>query len=157
MRLTIVRATAVLLAALTAAACGSPRAARPVTTRATAPAAGQNGPAAFITRARQVTAQWERSAAARAWQTGLVLLDASDLTQIPRDQGFSSQQEKDAFGSGHFRLAPDRDTRCPDNHRDRTGRCRAAFTSEPALSHSFKPMPHQATVARPAMRRSRSL
>ena len=77
----------------------------PVTTRATVPAAGQNGSAAFIARARQVTAQWERSAAARAWRTGLVLLDTSDLTPIPRDQGFSSQREKDAFGSGHFRLA----------------------------------------------------
>jgi hypothetical protein len=64
---------------------------------ATPSAEGQNGPAAFITRARQVTALWERSAAARTWRTGLVLLDASDLTPEPRDQGFSSQREKDAF------------------------------------------------------------
>jgi hypothetical protein len=33
------------------------------------------------------------------------LLDASDLTPIPPGAGFSSQQEKDAFGSGHFKLA----------------------------------------------------
>jgi hypothetical protein len=105
MRLTIVRAATLLLAALAVTACGSQRAVPRVTTHATPPAAGQNGPAAFITRARQVTAQWERSAAARAWRTGLVLLDPSDLTPIPRDQGFSSQGEKDAFGSGHFRLA----------------------------------------------------
>ena len=105
MRLTISRAAAVLTAAVAVAACGSQPAAPPVTSHAASPAAGQNGPAAFITRARQVTAQWERSAAARAWRTGLVLLDGSDLTPIPRDQGFSSQREKDAFGSGHFRLA----------------------------------------------------
>jgi hypothetical protein len=105
MRLAISRAAAVFVAAAAVAACGSQRAAPPVTTQATPPAAGQNGPAAFITRARQVTAQWERSAAVRGWRTGLVLLDASDLTPIPRDQGFSSQREKDAFGSGHFRLA----------------------------------------------------
>jgi len=105
MRLAISRTAAVLVAALAVAACGSQRAAPPVTTHAMPPAAGQNGPAAFITRARQVTALWERSAAARAWQAGLVLLDASDLTPVPRDQGFSSQRAKDAFGSGHFRLA----------------------------------------------------
>jgi len=105
MRLAISRTAAVLVAALAVAACGSQRAAPSVTTHAMPPAAGQNGPAAFITRARQVTALWERSAAARAWQAGLVLLDASDLTPVPRDQGFSSQRAKDAFGSGHFRLA----------------------------------------------------
>jgi len=105
MRLTISRTAAVLTAALAMAACGSQRAAPPITSHAASPTAGHNGPAAFVTRARQVTAQWERSAAARAWRTGLVLLDASDLTPIPRDQGFSSQREKDAFGSGHFRLA----------------------------------------------------
>ena len=105
MRLGISRAAAVLVAALAVAACGSQRAAPPVTAHATPPAQGQNGPAAFITRARQVTAVWERSAAARAWRAGLVLPDASDLTPVPRDQGFSSQRAKDAFGSGHFRLA----------------------------------------------------
>ena len=105
MRPDISRTAAVLVAALAVAACGSQRAAPPVTTHPVPPAASQNGPAAFITRARQVTALWERSAAARAWQAGLVLLDASDLTPVPRDQGFSSQRAKDAFGSGHFRLA----------------------------------------------------
>ena len=104
MRLAISRGAAVLAAAVAVAACGSQRAAPPVTTHAP-PAAGQHGPAAFVARARQVTAQWERSAAARAWRTGLVLLDASDLTPVPRDQGFGSQRQKDAFGSGHFRLA----------------------------------------------------
>ena len=105
MRLAISRGAAVLAAAVAVAACGSQRAAPPVTTHATPPAAGQDGPAAFVARARQVTARWERSAAARAWRTGLVLLDASDLTPVPRDQGFGSQRQKDAFGSGHFRLA----------------------------------------------------
>jgi len=32
-------------------------------------------------------------------------MDASDLTPVPSNAGFSSQQEKDAFGSGHFKLA----------------------------------------------------
>jgi hypothetical protein len=105
MRLTISRAAAVLVAALAVAACGSQRAAPPVTTHATRPAAGQSGPAAFVTRARQATAQWDRSRAARVWRTGLVLMDASDLTPLPSNAGFSSQREKDAFASGHFRLA----------------------------------------------------
>ena len=105
MRLTFSRAAVVAVAALAVAACGSQRAAPPAVSQATPATAGQNGPAAFVARARQVTAQWDRSAAARVWRTGLVLLDASDLTPIPRDQGFSSQRQKDAFGSGHFRLA----------------------------------------------------
>ncbi len=105
MRLAISRGAAVLAALVAVVACGSQRAAPPVTTHATTPAAGQDGPAAFVARAQQVTDQWERSAAARAWRTGLVLLDASDLTPIPRDQGFGSQRQKDAFGSGHFSLA----------------------------------------------------
>ena len=104
MRLRISRTAAVLVAALAAAACGSQRAVPPVT-RVTPPAAGQNGPAAFVARAREVSAQWDRSQAARAWRTGLVLMDASDLTPVPNSAGFSSQREKDAFGSGHFRLA----------------------------------------------------
>jgi hypothetical protein len=32
-------------------------------------------------------------------------MDASDLTPVPSGAGFSSQQEKDAFGSGRFTLA----------------------------------------------------
>ena len=104
MRLTISRGAAVLGAALAVAACGSQRAAPPVTSHA-APAGGQNGPAAFAARARQVTAQWDQSAAARAWRAGLVLLDASDLTPVPFGAGFGSQRQKDAFGSGHFRLS----------------------------------------------------
>ena len=105
MRLILSRAAVVAVAALAVAACGSQRAAPPAAGRATAPAAGQKGPAAFVARARQVTAQWDRSAAARIWRTGLVLMDASDLTPVPSGAGFSSQQEKDAFGSGHFKLA----------------------------------------------------
>jgi hypothetical protein len=105
MRLTTSRTVAVLVTALTVAACGSQRAAPPVTTHATPSAESQDGPAAFVTRARQVTAQWDRSQAARVWRTGLVLMDPSDLTAVPSNAGFSSQREKDAFGSGHFRLA----------------------------------------------------
>jgi hypothetical protein len=105
MRLAFSRAAVVAVAALAVAACGSQRAARPAASQATPPTAGQNGPAAFVARARQVTAQWDRSAAARIWRTGLVLMDASDLTPVPSNAGFSSQQEKDAFGSGHFKLA----------------------------------------------------
>jgi hypothetical protein len=105
MRLTISRTAALLVAVLTIAGCVSQGAATYVTPAATPPATGQNGPAAFVIRARQVTAQWDRSAAARAWRTGLVVMDASDLTPVPDNAGFSSQRQKDAFGSGHFRLA----------------------------------------------------
>ena len=105
MRLTFSRAAVVAVAALAVAACGSQRAAPLAVSQATPATAGQNGPAAFVARARQVTAQWDRSTAARIWRTGLVLMDASDLTPVPSNAGFSSQQEKDAFGSGHFKLA----------------------------------------------------
>src|SRR6516225_6576011 len=105
MRLTFSRAAVVAVAALSVVACGSQRVAPPVPSQAMPPTAGQNGPAAFVARARQVTAQWDRSAAARSWRTGLVLMDESDLTPVPSNAGFSSQREKDAFGSGHFRLA----------------------------------------------------
>lgn len=105
MRPAISRTAVLLVAVLAVAACGSQRAAQPGTAGTASQAAGQNGPAAFVSRARQVTAQWDRSAAARAWRTGLVLMSASDLTTMPRNAGFSSGGEKDAFGSGHFRLA----------------------------------------------------
>jgi len=105
MRLAFSCAAAVAVAALAVAACGSQHATPPAGSQTTPPAAGRNGPAAFVARARQVTAQWDRSAAARVWRTGLVLLDASDLTPVPPGAGFRSQQEKDAFGSGHFKLA----------------------------------------------------
>ena len=106
MRLTFPCAAAVVaVAALAVAACGSQHATPPAGSQTTPPAAGRNGPAAVVARARQVTAQWDRSAAARVWRTGLVLLDASDLTPVPPGAGFRSQQEKDAFGSGHFKLA----------------------------------------------------
>jgi len=105
MRLTFSSVTAVLLAVFTVAGCGASSAGPASNNRTAPPAADQNGPATFTGRARQVTAQWQRSAAARVWQTGLVLLHASDLTPIPRDQGFGSQRQKDAFGAGHFKLA----------------------------------------------------
>jgi hypothetical protein len=72
---------------------------------AASPAGGQNGPPAFVATARQVSAQWDRSPAARAWRTGLVLVNASDLTPIPHDTGFPSGHDKFAFESGRFRLA----------------------------------------------------
>ena len=65
----------------------------------------EDGPAAFADRARQVTAQWDRSEAARLWRTGLVLMEVSDLTPVPSGAGFSSQRQKDAYWSGHFQLA----------------------------------------------------
>ncbi|MFZ0162003.1 MAG: hypothetical protein WAL12_00315 [Trebonia sp.] len=104
MRFIISRTAVFLVAALAVAACGSQLAAPPVTPHVTPSTAGQNGPAAFVARAQQVTAQWDRSDAARAWRTGLVLMDASDLTPVP-SKGFSSGREKLAFMSGHFRLA----------------------------------------------------
>jgi hypothetical protein len=105
MRPIISRNAAFLVTALAVAACGSQRAAPPVTTQVTSPIAGQNGPAAFVTRARLVTARWGRSQAARVWRTGLVLMNASDLTSVPYNAGFSSGREKLAFMSGRFRLA----------------------------------------------------
>ena len=104
MRFIISRTAVFLVAALAVAACGSQLAAPPVTFHVTPSTAGQNGPAAFVARARQVTAQWDRSHAARAWRAGLVLMDASDLTPVP-SKGFSTGREKLAFMSGHFRLA----------------------------------------------------
>jgi hypothetical protein len=104
MRFIISRTAVFLVAALAAAACGSQLAAPPVTPHVTPSTAGQSGPAAFVARARQVTAQWDRSRAARAWRAGLVLMDASDLTPVP-SKGFSTGPEKLAFMSGHFRLA----------------------------------------------------
>ena len=90
MRLAIWRTAAVVVvAALAVAGCGSQRAAPSATTHATRPVAGQDGPAVFVARARQVTAQWDRSRAARLWRAGLVLLDLSDLTPVPSNAGFS--------------------------------------------------------------------
>jgi hypothetical protein len=106
MRVAIWRAAAVAaVAALAVAGCGSQRAAPPAATHATPPVAGQDGSAVFVARARQGTAQRDRSRAARLWRVGLVLPDPPDLSPVPPGAGFSSQREKDAFGSGHFRLA----------------------------------------------------
>ena len=104
MRFIISRTAVFLVAALAVAACGSQLAAPPATPHVTPSTAGQNGPAAFVARARQVTAQWDRSPAAHAWRAGFVLMDASDLTPVP-SKGFSTGREKLAFMSGHFRLA----------------------------------------------------
>ena len=104
MRISLSRCAVVAVAVVAVAACGSGHLTPPGTGRATS-AAGQHGPAAFVARARQVTAEWDRSPGARLWRTGLVLLDAADLTPLPSGAGFGSQQEKDAFGSGHFTLA----------------------------------------------------
>jgi hypothetical protein len=98
---TVSRGIVLVLLALALAACGS---------RPSAGNAGQSGTesansATFTARARQVMAQWQVSAAARAWRTGLVLLGPGELTSIPRDAGFANQHQKDAFGSGRFRLA----------------------------------------------------
>lgn len=90
-------AAAVAVAVLALTACGSPG--------TTASGTGQDGPAAFVARARQVTSQWDGSVAARLWRTGLVLMDPSELIPPSSGAGFASGDEKDAFESGHFNLA----------------------------------------------------
>jgi hypothetical protein len=70
------------------------------TARAGAPASGSS----FAAQARLVTRRWDSSAVARAWHTGLVLIDGEQLVQIPANAGFDSQRQKDMFSSGHFRL-----------------------------------------------------
>lgn len=120
MRPNISRTASVLTAAatlVTLAACGTQPAAiagaggsapavASQNSQASSQASSQAGPpATFETRARQVTAQWDRSPAAPAWRTGLILLAPSELVPIPRNEGFASQEQKDAFGAGHFTLA----------------------------------------------------
>lgn len=112
MRIGFSRATTVAVAALAVTAtavtaCGSQGAAAadPGQTGTAPPAASQDGSAAFIARARQVTSEWTGSAAARLWRTGLVLLDPSELIPPPSGAGFASGEAKDAFNSGHFKLA----------------------------------------------------
>jgi hypothetical protein len=105
MRLIGSRTAALLIAVLAVAACAGQRATPPVTSHVAPPSAAQDGPASFVSRARQVTAQWDRSRAARAWRDGLVLMDPSELTSIPPNAAFSSERQKDAFSSGHFELA----------------------------------------------------
>ena len=60
--------------------------------------------AAFDARARHVVARWDGSPLARAWQSGLVLIDPSELTAIPANSGFTSQHQKDALAAGRFIL-----------------------------------------------------
>jgi hypothetical protein len=96
-----VRGAAFLALALALAACGSQH---------LAGSAGQGttesaNSVTFTARARQVVAQWQASPAARAWRTGLVLLGPDELTSMPGNAGFANQRQKDAFGSGRFRLA----------------------------------------------------
>jgi hypothetical protein len=97
----IVRGVLSLALALALAACGSQQSAG--NTRQGGTQSGNS--ATFTARARQVVAQWQVSPAARAWRTGLVLLGPGELTSIPRDAGFASMHQKDAFGAGRFRLA----------------------------------------------------
>ncbi len=64
-------------------------------------------PASFTRQARLVVDRWDRSATARVWDTGLVLVGASSggrFTQIPEGAGFGSGPQKAMFFSGHFRL-----------------------------------------------------
>ena len=86
---------------LALAACGS----QPSTGNAGQGTTESASSATFTARARQVVAQWKVSPAGRAWRTGLVLLGPGELTPIPRDAGFASQHQKEAFGAGRFRLA----------------------------------------------------
>jgi hypothetical protein len=97
----VVRGGLVLALALGLAACGSQQPASNTRPSATESAVSP----AFTARARQVVAQWDVSPAERAWRSGLVLLGPGELTPIPRNAGFANQQQKDAFGSGRFRLA----------------------------------------------------
>ncbi len=90
-----------LALALALAGCGS----QPSTGNGGQGTTVSENSATFTARARQVIAQWRVSPAARAWRTGLVLLGPGELTPIPRDAGFASQQQKEAFGAGRFRLA----------------------------------------------------
>jgi hypothetical protein len=62
-------------------------------------------PDPFIRQARLVVERWNRSPAARLWETGLVLTGPEPLVQTPASAGFDSQRQKDMFYSGHFRLA----------------------------------------------------
>jgi hypothetical protein len=62
-------------------------------------------PDSFIGQARLVIERWDRSRAARLWDTGLVLTGLEPLIQTPASAGFDSQRQKDMFYSGHFRLA----------------------------------------------------
>ena len=97
----MVRGVLSIAVALALAACGSQHSsgnAKPSTT------ASANS-ATFTARARQVVAQWQVSPAAQAWRTGLVVLGPGELTSTPRDAAFANQRQKDAFGSGRFRLA----------------------------------------------------
>lgn len=97
------RARSLLLPALalTLAACGGQHSGGD-TGRSTTASVNS---ATFTARARQVVAQWQVSAAARAWRTGLVLLGPGELTLMPKGAGFANQHQKDEFGAGHFSLA----------------------------------------------------
>ncbi|HEX4092715.1 MAG TPA: hypothetical protein VHZ33_28690 [Trebonia sp.] len=59
---------------------------------------------AFDARARQVVAAWQRSPTNKAWRTGVVLLNADQLTLLPKT-GFPSGQTKIAFVTGNLVVA----------------------------------------------------
>jgi len=105
----VLRGVLLIALAIGLAACGSqqPAGTAPHGPAGTAPQrpAEPAASAAFTARARQVVTQWKVSPAARTWRSGLVLLGPGELTPIPRDAGFASQRQKDAFGYGRFRLA----------------------------------------------------
>jgi hypothetical protein len=69
---------------------------------ATGPSSGAT--AAFDARARQVEARWNTSPLAVAWRSGLVVMDPAELTAIPANSGFTTQQQKDALAAGRFTL-----------------------------------------------------
>jgi hypothetical protein len=81
--------------------CGSQQAPAPKA----ATVESRSRPDSFIRQARLVIERWNRSRAARLWDTGLVLTGPEPLVQTPANAGFASQRQKDMFDSGHFRLA----------------------------------------------------
>jgi hypothetical protein len=93
-------AAAVLAAATLLSACGTGSPQSLVLTTG-----ARSLPASFVRQAKEVIGRWDRSRAARVWNTGLVLTGQGLLVQIPQNAGFDSQRQKDMFWSGHFRLA----------------------------------------------------
>jgi len=105
-----VRVVAAVLAATLLTGCAAAAPGTATGTPATSAGASGRGPspaeeAAFNARARQVVAQWGRSPLRAAWQHGLVLTDPTELITIPANDGFTTEQQKDALYSGHFVLA----------------------------------------------------
>lgn len=91
---------AIMAAAILLSACGSQAAPGAVVATVR-----HSPPASFVRQAKLVIGRWDRSRAARLWQTGLVLTGQGLPVQIPENAGFDSQRQKDTFASGHFSLA----------------------------------------------------